>query len=342
MDRRRKPAVGGEPVGAQDAVPVPADHPLQDGRAAVGVDGVSGRAITDPIVEPGGAPADPPARLVRRHLRGGSDVGQDRVIIRRQPDRRPPPAPGAGPAAQGDAEQVPERCRDFTVRQARVFVQHDRRGLGGRADLAGGRPEGVGRLQPVPALDPPAALPAVADVNPEAPYDRPPGDVGRILVGDGGLDDRPPAVRAGVGQRGVVAFIDLIGWRRRQMGVLPVGVPGLAAGRLGVGLGRPLAERRGLPLAGAEGLVAPPGQVSDLRPQGGDFDHQSPTARARRFVHASSVAIRPSLSCARSRPRPTSAVRRAVINYPDRSVSRRRFRFMGTLRSAKWPEQRGR
>ena len=115
------------------------------------------------------------------------------------------------------------------------------------------------------------------------------GDLGLELVGRAGLDEAAPAVRAGVGQVGLVALGDLFGRRRRAVAVRAVGVARLAAGRLRVGLGRPLAERGGLPLAGAEGVVELPGQLGDLGFEFGDTLEEFPAAGTRGLVHAAIV-----------------------------------------------------
>jgi hypothetical protein len=96
-------------------------------------------------------------------------------------------------------------------------------------------------------------------------------------------------VRAGVGQVGVVALRDLLGWRRRAVAVGTVSVARLAAGRFRVGPGRTLAERGGLPLAGAQGVVEPPGQLRDPGFEFGDSLEELPAAGTRRLVHATIV-----------------------------------------------------
>ena len=195
--------------------------------------------------------------------------------------------------------RVVEDRRDLAVRQAHLGVQDRGRGLGVGADLAGGRAQGVGRLERVPALGPLAARLAVADVDAELADQRRAGDLGLELVGRAGLDEAAPAVRAGVGQVGLVALGDLFGWRRRAVAVGAVGVARLAAGRLRVGLGRPLAERGGLPLAGAEGVVEPPGQLGDLGFEFGDTLEEFPAAGTRGLVHAAIVGKRATIRGAR-------------------------------------------
>jgi hypothetical protein len=115
------------------------------------------------------------------------------------------------------------------------------------------------------------------------------GDLGLELVGRAGLDEAAPAVRAGVREVGLVALGDLLGWRRRSVAVGAVGITGLAAGRLRVGLGRVFAERGGLSLADADSIIEPPGQLGDLGFEFGDALEEIPTAGTRRFVHAAIV-----------------------------------------------------
>ena len=296
VDRLLEPVVRGEPVVAQDARPVPADHPLQDVGTALGVDGVRGGPVTDPGVEPGRVPSDPPPRLVGRDLLGRPHLVEDQVVVRFQAGRGPQVDLGAGPAGQRDAEQGLEDRRDLAVRQAHLGVQDRGGGLGVGADLAGGRAQGVGRLERVPALGPLAARLAVADVDAELADQRRAGDLGLELVGRAGLDEAAPAVRAGVGEVGLVALGDLFGRRRRAVAVGAVGVARLAAGRLRVGLGRPLAERGGLPLAGAEGVVELPGQLGDLGFEFGDTLEEFPAAGTRGLVHAAIVATGAAIS----------------------------------------------
>jgi hypothetical protein len=111
------------------------------------------------------------------------------------------------------------------------------------------------------------------------------GDLGLERVGRAGLDEAAPAVRARVGPRPLVALGGLLG-RRRAVAVGAVGVARLAAGRLRVGLGRPLAERSGLTLAGARGLVRPPGQLGDLGREFGNLLGEFPATGARGLAHA--------------------------------------------------------
>jgi hypothetical protein len=68
-----------------------------------------------------------------------------------------------------------------------------------------------------------------------------------------------------------------------------VGIAGHAAVRLRIGLGRTLAERGGLSLAGAQGVVESPGQRGDLGFEFGDTLEEFPTAGTRGLIHADIV-----------------------------------------------------
>jgi hypothetical protein len=109
-------------------------------------------------------------------------------------------------------------------------VQDRGGGLGVGTDLAGGRAEGVGRLERVTALSSLAARLALPDVDAELADERVAGGVGLELVGRAGLDQAAPAVRAGVGQVPLVVLGDLSGWGRRAVAVLAVLVACFAPG----------------------------------------------------------------------------------------------------------------
>jgi hypothetical protein len=94
----------------------------------------------------------------------------------------------------------------------------------------------------------PLTMPAV---NVELADDRPARNLGLELLIEMVLADRAAARGTLLGQGGVQRFLDLLGRRRRAMGVSAVLVALLAAGLFGVLLGRPLGERGRLPLGGA-------------------------------------------------------------------------------------------
>ena len=139
--------------------------------------------------------------------------------------------------------------------QAEGLVQQDHRGLGIRADLGGGRSQGVGGLEGVPPLDAPAATGATADVDVELADQGTPRDFGLILGGDSGLPDRATAMRASLRQGRLQDFIDHRGAGGQAVAVAAVGLAGFAAGLLGLWLGRPLGEGRGLAFGLALRLV---------------------------------------------------------------------------------------
>jgi hypothetical protein len=135
-------------------------------------------------------------------------------------------------------------------------------------------------------------------VDAKLPHEGGAGDVGLELVGGAGLDEAAPAVRAPIGERSLVALGDLPGRRWRAVPVLAVGVPRLATGRLRVGLGWAFAERGGLPLAGADGVIELPGQLGDPGFEFGDTLEEFPTAGTRGLVHAAIVGMREARFCA--------------------------------------------
>ena len=94
-------------------------------------------------------------------------------------------------------------------------MQDRGRGLGVGADLAGRRTEGAGRLERVTALGSLAARLAMPDVDAELADQRLTGNVGLELVRRAGLDEPALAMRARVGERGLVTFGDLLGRRWR-------------------------------------------------------------------------------------------------------------------------------
>ena len=118
-----------------------------------------------------------------------------------------------------------------------------------RAVLDGRGPQGVGGLLGVSPLDAAVAGRAAGHRDAEAGDDRLGlGQVDLVLVvdGDRGLAQRGMALRALRRQRDLDGAIDLL---RRRGGPVAGRVPGLAPRSLGVGLGRPLGEGGGLPLA---------------------------------------------------------------------------------------------
>ncbi len=94
----------------------------------------------------------------------------------------------------------------------------------------------------MPTLNAALARAAFADMDVELPMDGPTRDFDLELVLDMGFVDRPAAIRANVGQRRLVDFVDLFrrGWRAMPLGT--VVSAGLTTGFLWLLLGLALGE----------------------------------------------------------------------------------------------------
>ena len=161
------------------------------------------------------------------------------------------------------------------MREPRLFVQEDGRGLGIRTNLAGGGTEGVGGLQGMASLNPSTAAGAPADVNIKLADDGLAGNLGLELFLEVvfAFDDVAVAVRTGVGEVGFQSLVDLIGGGGAAIGV-SAAVVGFAARSLGLGLGFTLTEGCGLSLGLALGFFELLGEVFD--PPGLLFDGPVP------------------------------------------------------------------
>lgn len=121
---------------------------------------------------------------------------------------------------------------------ARLLVERGDGGLGVGAGLAGGGPQGVGGLQGVAALGPPAAALAVSDGDVELPAEGLTRDLGLKLLRDRGFDQLPLAMRTGFGEPDLMDRVDLL--RRGRWPCVPCCSPALRPGRLGWALGGPV------------------------------------------------------------------------------------------------------
>jgi len=164
------------------------------------------------------------------------------------------------------------------------------------ADLTGGRTQRVGGLEWVPALGPLAACVAVADVDAELAEERRARNLGLELLGRAGLDEATLAVRAHIREGRLVALSDRFRWRG-PVAVLAVSAPRFAAGHFWIGLGRAFAERGGLSLARADGVVELPGQLRDPGFQIGDTLEEFPATGTRGLVHAAMLPDQPAFDC---------------------------------------------
>ena len=205
--------------------------------------------------QPGRATADLPAGLIDvLHLAAAGRLDQALVAGLGQP----PQAMAATDQRRRGDDQPGEGQQDrraLAVGDAEAVLQVGGESEQAGAVLDGGGPQGVGGLLGMAALDPAVAGRAAGDRDPEAGDDGPGlGQVDLVLVVDGhrGLIERGVALGAVLRQRDLDGAIDLLG---RRCGSMAGRVPGLASRSLGVGLGRPLGEGGGLPLARPPGLL---------------------------------------------------------------------------------------
>ncbi|HLW63936.1 MAG TPA: hypothetical protein VKS79_01370 [Gemmataceae bacterium] len=199
---------------------------------------------------------------------------------------------GTAAAAQVDAEEVVQHLREFAVRQAGLLVESDHGRLDIGSELTGGSPEGIGSLQRMPALHTTVAAPAATDVEIELALNRLAWNLDLELLLNVGFVDGTAAIGTGIGQRGFVDFVNLLG-RRRTMGLLAIIVAGLAAGLFRLGLGRAFGERRRLTLVG-------PLEFGNAGFEFGNALTQGLTGGADDRLHTFSVTGHADLSCASS------------------------------------------
>ena len=136
-----------------------------------------------------------------------------------------------------------------------LLVEFDDGGLGVGSELSRRGPKGIGRLQGMAPLNATEALTALPNVDVELPVNGLARDLDLVLLGHLRLVERTAAVGAAVRQRRLVDLVDLLGGRWLAVGFGAVILAGLAAGLLGVRLGRALGEGASLALAGTQGRV---------------------------------------------------------------------------------------
>ena len=110
-------------------------------------------------------------------------------------------------------------------------------------------------MQGIAALDPAAALTALADLDVELAVNGLARDLDLELLGDVRLVERTAAVGAALRQGRLVNLVDLFGGRWLTVGLRAVVLAGLAAWFARIELGPALGEGSGLALAGAGRLV---------------------------------------------------------------------------------------
>ena len=203
-------------------------------------------------VHPRRLPADPPAGLIGHEPGRTLKMFDNLITLPLRPPCRPQHGLADAAGREGDLEDMAEEPRDFAVREAQTLV-HDRcRGLRVWPQLTDAAAQRIGSLQGVPALHAGVAAGALPDGDVELAVDRPVWQLGLILMVDPGGRDRPAAaVWAPGGQRRVVDLVDLNGVGDGTEGLLAVVVAGLAAGRLGIDLGRAFGKGRRLSFVAA-------------------------------------------------------------------------------------------
>jgi hypothetical protein len=113
---------------------------------------------------------------------------------------------------------------------------------------------------------------------------------------DVGLHQGAAAVRAGIGERCLVGFVDLLGWL--AMGLGAVILARFAAGLLGLRLGLTLRKGRGLAFARSPLFVEQPGKLLHLRAKLSNLAFEAKAVQAWCWRHAFTLASRRFFSCA--------------------------------------------
>jgi hypothetical protein len=162
---------------------------------------------------------------------------------------------GAAAATEADTKQALQAARDFAVRQAALFVEFDDGGLGIWSQLGSSGAKSVGRLQGMASLNAALTLTALANVDVKLAVDGLARNLHLELLGDMGFVEGSAAVRADVGQRRLVNFVDLFGGRWLAVGLGAIVLTRFSAWLARIELGLALGERSSLAFAGAGCLV---------------------------------------------------------------------------------------
>jgi hypothetical protein len=249
--------VRGPAVMNHRAVVVQSQDVLGHGTAARQVDDVCGSLRTDQRMQPGRVSSDPPAGFIGHHPVGLTHGLADGLIDRLAASSGSQNSVDAAAATETDTKQTLQAARDFTVRQATLFIQLDDGRLSIRSQLGRGSTEGIGCLQGMASLRATLALTAVADMNAELPVNGLAWDLHLKLLGDVSFVEWAAAVGANVGQGRLVNLVDLFGAGRLAVGLGTVILAGFAAWLFGIGLRIAFGEGAGLAFAGTESRIDP-------------------------------------------------------------------------------------
>src|SRR5262249_56391898 len=180
---------------------------------------VGGGLRPDQCMQPGRMAAPPPAGLVGHHPVRLSHGLADSLIDRLAAGGGPQDGVDATAAAEGDAKETSQAAGDLAMREPALLVKFNDSSLRIGSELRGSGAEGVGRLQGMPPLNPPATQPTLADVDIELAVDGLARDLDLELLGNVGLVEWAGAVGAAIGQRRRVDLGDLFGGGRLAMGL---------------------------------------------------------------------------------------------------------------------------
>lgn len=244
--------VGRKTIVSHAARPVDADDFFQDTGTALRVDGVErGSIITDPAVEPGGAPSDTPPRFVGSEMIGAFDVLLDLFVNGSEDCACSLNDLSRSAGGQGNAKQLIERVGDFPMRHAGMLVEVNDGRLCVTAELALSSADGVAGLERMPATQKLAAFFALAAMDGEFADDGLARNLGLKLSIKMIFDDIATTTGTVIWQNRVEFFIDPIGGRRLAMGVLAVLLARLTARLFRLLFRLALRERCRLSLGGA-------------------------------------------------------------------------------------------
>ena len=254
------------PVAHEHAVEVGVENGDGVVEPASGADGVDGRVRGGERPQPVADGADAPPGFVRRDHRRVADLLAQRRVGRRGVAGRTTQHVRQAARRDGQPEPSPQQMGDLRQRDAEVRVQfHDQRDDPG-TKLHAGRPQRVGGLQRVAALDTPPAPRAVADLDVEAAHERTHrGEVFLILRRHPIPGDRAAAVRA----RRCPRTVGLVDSRRS----LPTPVPPVVRAR---------------PSAGTSAAALPP-----VFGEGGGLAKPRATRGRQRFLEATDLPPQP-------------------------------------------------